>query len=381
MSLTKILEVLRRECGSGDEALEAGLGESLAAFNAQRTQAMNSMRRLQSTDPGGFVLAAARVLTSPDFEKTAATEYLTGLITTGNSLADPLLDENLVPFPVALAIAREISAVEPLLEARLMRKMLENAGGDPAAVPAGIALRVLKIIDAISDCSRITVYLMQLERHRSAEVRSQAALLLGRGNVNLRRVRNLLACEDDRLRANAVESLWGLNTSQSRGILRDAASDRHRRVAVNALVGLCKAGESDARSRLIGLSVGGDPASRRAAVWGMGQTGDPEFVPTLEALMSDTDERVRGMAARSLARLGLVPSPPAAAAPAPQPTIATLDRNLRSYPLRVEKPPLQSRDRQGAVDKGKVNPSARDADDIVQDLRSYPLASSSRRGR
>jgi hypothetical protein len=263
------------------------------------------------------VLAAARLLTSPDFEKTEATEYLTGLITTGNSLADPLLDENVVPFPVALAMAREISAVEPLFEARLMRKMLENAGGNPAAVPPGIALRVLKMIDAISDCSRITVYLMQLERHRSAEVRSKAALLLGRGNVNLRRVRNLLASEDDRLRANAVESLWGLNTPQSRDILRDAASDPHRRVAVNALVGLCKAGESDARNRLIELSAGSDPVSRRAAVWGMGQTGDPEFIPTLEALMSDTDERIRGMAARSLARLRLAPSEPAAASPTP----------------------------------------------------------------
>jgi hypothetical protein len=317
MSLAQILGVLRRECSNGDKALEAGLRESLAAFNARRTDAMNSMRRLQSTDPAGFVLAAARLLTSPDFEKTAATEYLIGLITTGNSMADPLLDENVVPFPVALAMAREISNLEPLLDARLMRKMLENAGGDPAGIPTGTAFRVLKMMDAISDCSRITVYLMQLERHRNAEVRSQAALLLGRGKVNLRRVRNLLASEDDRLRANAVESLWGLNTPESRGILRNAASDPHRRVAVNALVGLCKAGESDARHRLIELSAGGDPVTRRAAMWGMGQTGDPEFVPTLEALMSDTDERVRGMAARSLARLRLVPSPLAAAPPAP----------------------------------------------------------------
>ncbi|HEY6340142.1 MAG TPA: HEAT repeat domain-containing protein [Bryobacteraceae bacterium] len=317
MSLTQILEVVRRECGSGDEALEAGLRESLAAFNSRRAEAMSSMRGLQSRDPAGFVLAAARWLTSPDFEKTEATEYLTGLITTGNSLADPLLDENLVPFPVALAMAREISAMEPLFEARLMRKMLENAGGDPAAVPTGIALRVLKMIDAISDCSHITVYLMQLERHLSPEVRSKAALLLRRGNVNLRRVRNLLVSEDDRLRANAVESLWGLNTPQSRGILRDAASDPHRRVAINALIGLCKAGESDARYRLIELSAKGDPVSRRAAVWAMGQTGDPEFVPTLEALMRDTDERISGMAARSLARLRLAPSPLAAAAPTP----------------------------------------------------------------
>jgi HEAT repeats len=338
MSVTQILEVLRRECGSGDEALEAGLRESVASFNARRTEAMNSMRRLQSTDPAGFVLAAAHLLTLPDFEKTAATEYLIGLITTGNSLADPLLDENVVPFPVALAMAHKISAVEPLLDARLMRKMLENAAGDPAAVPTGIALRVLKMIDAISDCSRITVYLMQLERHRSAEVRSQAALLLGRGNVNLRRVRNLLASEDDRLRANAVESLWGLNTPQSRSILRDAASDPHRRVAVNALVGLCKAGESDARNRLIDLAVGDDPVSRRAAVWGMGQTGDPEFVTILEVLMRDSDERVRSMAARSLARLRLAPSRPAAAAPAPAKPGTSLEGDASMPKQRVGRP-------------------------------------------
>jgi HEAT repeat protein len=359
MSLTQMLEALQRECGRGDEALETALRESLSAFNARRTDAMNSMRTLQSTNRAGFVLAAARLLTSPAFEKTAATEYLIGLITTGNSLADPLLDENVVPLPAAVEMAREISALEPSLDARLMRKMLGDAGGNAAAVPTGIALRVLKMIDAISDCSRITVYLMQLERHRSAEVRSKVALLLGRGNVNLRRVRNLLASEDDRLRAGAVEALWGLKTQESRDILRDAASDPHRRVAINALIGLCKAGESDARNRLIELSAGGDPISRRAAVWGMGQTGDPEFVPILEVLIKDTDERVRRRAARSLARLRLAPSPRGAAAPAPaRPAPATPARN-----------------------KGKVNPSARDADDTVQDLRSYPLASSSRHGR
>ena len=147
------------------------------------------------------------------------------------------------------------------------------------------------------------MYLTQLERHPSAEVRSKAALLLGRGNVNVGRVRRFLTSQDARLRANAVESLWGMNTPQARALFWDATADSNRRVAINALVGLCKAGDAEARRKLVDLIYGDDPVSRRAAVWAMGKLGDPEFAQILAPLQNDPDENMRKMAAQSLALL------------------------------------------------------------------------------
>jgi HEAT repeat protein len=206
-----------------------------------------------------------------------------------------------------------------MLEARLMRKMLENADGLGAAVPREIALRVMSMVEAISDCSRVTVYLTQLERHPRSEVRSKAALLLGRGSGNVGRVRRFLSSQDARLRANAVESLWGMNTPQARALFWDAAADPNRRVAINALAGLCKAADAEARRKLVDLIRGDDHVSRRGAVWAMGKLGDPEFAEILAPLQNDPDENMRKMAMQSLALLRFPSAPPAKPAAAPRP--------------------------------------------------------------
>ena len=51
------------------------------------------------------------------------------------------------------------------------------------------ALRLLGLIDAISDCSVPAAYLIQFQRHASDRVRSKAVLMLGRSNCNPGRVR------------------------------------------------------------------------------------------------------------------------------------------------------------------------------------------------
>ena len=246
-------------------------------------------------------LRRAWLLTNPDTERLPGAEYVGGLISGDDSLIDLLVDEKALTHEEAFSMVRRMAASRPMLEARLLRKMLENADGLGAAVPREIAQRVMSMVEAISDSSRVTVYLTQLERHPSAEVRSKAALLLGRGNVNVGRVRHFLTSQDARLRANAVESLWGMNTPQARALFWTPR--RNRRVAINALVGLCKAGDAEARRKLVDLIHGDDPVSRRAAVWAMGKLGDPEFAQILAPLQNDRGENMRKMAAQSLALL------------------------------------------------------------------------------
>ena len=360
MSVTRVLEALARHIspdtppGTG---IEAALRRAMESFSAHRPESIDSIRQIQGQDPSEFVMAAARVLASPDICKSAGAEFVAGFINNSNSVVDPLLDERIPP-ELALALTHGLAEAEPLWDARLMRKMLENAEGTAAAIPREVALRVLWLLDKVSDCSRVTPYLMQLARHPGSEVRSKSALLLGRGNLNMGRVKQFLGSEDGRTRANAVESLWGLNSPQARDLFREAATDPNRRVAVNALVGLCKAGDRTAHSKLMTLAGSEDPFSRRAAAWAMGQVGDPEFTATLEALAKDGDKVVRTMATGSLDRVQFA----VASRPAPGPK--------QSKPATHPEP---------ATHPGVAfTPSEPVEAGTVRDLRSYPLASSSR---
>src|SRR6516165_1995766 len=122
MSLTQVLEVLGKEHIPGDETVEASLRQALEGFTDNRTEAINSIRHIQTKDSTEFVLAAARLLTGPSTGR-AAGEYISGLINSANSLVDPLLDQRAAP-ETALSLARGMAEAEPLIDARLMRKML-----------------------------------------------------------------------------------------------------------------------------------------------------------------------------------------------------------------------------------------------------------------
>jgi HEAT repeat protein len=258
---------------------------------------------LHGENPTAFALAAARVLADPQVENSVGSYYLAGLIARTDAVLDLLLDIRLLNDEQAASLAISLVRVDQLLDVRLLRKMLESAGKDATLVPTPVASRVLRVASAISDCSRLTTQLMRLTNHPSQHVRSKAALLLGRGNVNLNRVESFLGSDDSRTRANAIESLWGQKSAEARGLFQQASNDPDRRVAINGLVGLCKAGGADATPRLIGLLESDDPIARRGAAWAMGQIGDPEFAPALEALLNDSDEGLRTMAARSRAML------------------------------------------------------------------------------
>ena len=197
--------------------------------------------------------------------------------------------------------------MEPLEDVRVMQRMLASGGGDVREVKIETALQALRAVSKLSDCSRLTSYLVQLLRHPSVQVRSKVTLLLGRANLNLSRVHGFLEASDSRQRANAVESLWGHAHAEVRRTLWGATHDSNGRVVVNALLGLYKAGDHKAVARLKDLAGAYEPVLRSGAAWAMGETGDREFAPELARLELDEDEKVRAMAARSRTKLKLPP--------------------------------------------------------------------------
>lgn len=303
---------------SFDKTTKGLLQDAIATFPANRGTAICKIQRLRSSDPTGMSRAVVELLESAEVNSRVL-EDAVGLLTTCSLLAELLISSHVWTLDAAVALALKFRSVEPRLDVRLVKHVLgkvENVG----SIDGDQALRLLGLIDAISDCSVLAAYLVQFQRHPSDRVRSKAVLMLGRCNSNPGRVESLLSAEDDRMRANAVESLWGQRSKAAREIFWKATHDRSARVVANALLGLCRAGEEDAFLRLGELAWHADPPMRRSAAWAMGETGDLQFLATLEKLAQDPVDTVRERAEKSRQKLAAkIPAAPALTPEEPQP--------------------------------------------------------------
>ena len=307
MDLNRVIELFANESfAAGGTAVrhakDGFLRDAMVMFSTNRAGATTAISKLQVDDPSGFAASAVRILSTAAGKKSPAVQFLAGLLFTEHQSIDPLADENL-PWDAAVAVARSLAVVDPQLDARLLRKLLAEAAVDVKSIRTARALRALRLAEALSDCSRLSVYLIQFLRHPSPEVRSKAALLLGRCNLNLPRVMSLLDSDEERLRANVIESLWGHESAAVRKVLQGAVKDPCARASTNALVALCRMGDRQAIEMLRGAASSADPGERSRAAWAMGESKVAEFLPVLDVLSGDLHAKVRAMAEKSRAKL------------------------------------------------------------------------------
>jgi HEAT repeat protein len=165
------------------------------------------------------------------------------------------------------------------------------------------AIRALDMLSAAGDFSKLLPVVAAFVRHADPHVRSKAALLMGRASHTLAWVEHALEDADDRVRANAIESIWRVSLPRSVPLLQRALEDPSNRVAGNAAVGLHLLGDPAGAQALERMANHEDPMFRASAAWGMGMLGDPAFTATAFRLREDQDPKVRHLALRCLARL------------------------------------------------------------------------------
>jgi hypothetical protein len=136
-------------------------------------------------------------------------------------------------------------------------------------------------------------------------VRSKAVLMIGRGSRSTKWVRHRLEDSDPRIRANAIEGLWGVDTEEARELLEALVHDSNNRVAGNAILGLYRLGDSSMIPELMSLARHESAMFRATAAWVMGESGDPRFTEVLAALMRDPNAILRK---RAFAALGSIRS-------------------------------------------------------------------------
>jgi hypothetical protein len=221
-------------------------------------------------------------------------------------ILSPLLDPSVFSLGEAVSIAGQLLKIEPLLDIKMVQRLLGSKSGQDESRKRAIdnsGIRLLEITAAIGDGARTLPMVAQLLNHSDMKIRSKAALVVGRGTKNCRWVEQRLADPEARVRANVVESLWGVDSNDAKSVFWAAVNDPNNRVLGNALLGLYRLGEFASIGLIAELLSHPDALFRATGAWVAGETGDPRFLPLVARMMADLDPRVRPTVFRSTAKL------------------------------------------------------------------------------
>ncbi len=258
------------------------------------------IRELLESDPESFYSGAIAILKKADDSR--GSQYLVELLVSYNLLLRALCDPEFTR-EQCKQVASLAARFDPMADVALARQLADGATLPESTMRAEETGRVIEILSEISDGTRILPSLMRLLRHNNPYVRSKVVKMVGRGNGSVKWVRNRLTESDSRIRANAIEALWGVDTEEARELLQTAALDGNNRVAGNALLGLYRLGDCASIADLIKLSEHDSTLFRCTAAWAMGQTGDPRFGEALARMMREPNRAVRGGAMAALGKI------------------------------------------------------------------------------
>lgn len=280
------------------------LSELIQTFEKNPAVAGKRMRELARENSGRFLSSAAPILRKP--RNSPGFLYLLTVLS-ANDLAIPLLSDA-AAFSVeeGVVVARYFLAAEPTFAMRLVRFILSEKTDKGPVRLSPHAARLLEIIGLTVERGNI-LNLMPLLSHPDPHVQSRVALMVGRAMRSIHWAGEQMKSPDPRVRANVIESLWGGDSQECRGIFRTAAADSNNRVAGNGLLGLYLCGAAESVRLIAQMAQAEAPAFRSTAAWTMGRTADPRFVPLLTAMVPDEAPGVRRSVLRALTSIRNAP--------------------------------------------------------------------------
>lgn len=160
--------------------------------------------------------------------------------------------------------------------------------------------RALNLFGGDGTSNVLFPWLRRLTSHSDQRIRSKAVKVCCTLRPNPALVEKQLKSDDVRVRANAIEALWGMAGTEVVPILREALNDSSHRVVVNALVGLYFHQPDEALEQMLRLCNHPVPFFRAAAAWGLGRIADRRAIPAIEKLTKDAENVVRERAAKVL---------------------------------------------------------------------------------
>jgi hypothetical protein len=269
-------------------------------FDRDGVASRRLMGELLEAAPDAFRDASVQVLKAA--EDSRSVQCLIGVLV-AHGLLLAVLCHPALPREQVLVTARIAQRVDATAESAIAKSLADGVMSDDPGVRPKDAARLLEVLSEISDGSRILPSLMRLLRHPDPHLRSKAVKMIGSGTRNAKWVQGRLAETDPRVRANAIESLWGVDTPEARELLQASVHDGDNRVAGNALVALHRIGDSGVIPEFFRMAAHDSQRFRVTAAWAMGEAADPRFSETLARLLRDGHPPVRTRALGGLGRI------------------------------------------------------------------------------
>src|SRR5258708_755288 len=277
--------------------MESLLRGYVSGFTANPTLAGQVLRQQFEKDRQSLCRSAVPIL--KQCADSGGVRYLLTLLIKNDVVLKWLCDAAFFSRDEAIQLARQLSRIDPRVDSRL----LEMAIAAPDDAECTATIRMLDIISETSDALRIMGKLAQLSRHKDQKVRSKAILLMGRRNKNHKWVSGFLSEADPRTRANAIESLWNVDTEGARAVLREALNDANNRVVGNAVIGLYRLGDPVSIGFMLRLMRNEDTKFQTTALWAIAESGDVRFIPVLEQFLAQANPGLHKRASQIIAGL------------------------------------------------------------------------------
>lgn len=275
----------------------------LEAFSEQNTGVKDELLTYATCDPVGFRSEALPLVKEGD---EAARRYVFGLLLKHARLAEYLSDPSQSNDEEAAAIGRAALqlgvAVDVALE-RILTTVIRPRVGANENTTVPIINRIIDLFSTLLLGKVILRFQKELMAHPDTRVASKAVGEIVRAGRGPALVAQLLLQGDPRVQANAVEALWGMNDKNAKSVLLIAARSPHNRVAANGLVGLYRLGALESIPQLIRMAAHPNAVHRASAVWAIGETGDPRFLPFLNREFGKSEGNPKTEIIRALSRI------------------------------------------------------------------------------
>ncbi len=254
-------------------------------------------RSLRDTFPNEACQVCVRYLGSGEGDSSTVQQIVAWL--KGSKYFGFLIDSQFLAIEEARRASEALRIEDSRFFLNFSRLTLDET---PSQEQYAAVARALALLDGLRDYSVLFSWLRGLTACSDERIRSQAVKAFCKLRSNTAVILRQLKAEDGRVRANAIEALWEVQTPEAADIFREALGDRHHRVVVNALIGLYRQNDPSAFERLLEYAWHASELHRAAAVWALGYLEEPKGVPVLEKVAAeDGSEMVRQKAVKVLA--------------------------------------------------------------------------------
>jgi len=265
---------------------------TLRYFTSNPAQAAESLDQLMHDDWPGFEREVLQVLSNP--AGVPGSVFLLSFLQKKGLLWRWLEDVERVPLETTAKIADFALLFDRDFDLRLAER-LESREPEGA-----VRLRLVELIERVSRGNRAIERIKWLADDPDKRVRSKVVRLLGRISEEAAEARRKLSDPDPRVRAAAVEALWGHAAEHGRPVFTAALEDPNHRVRGNAVYGLYRLDDPACLAPLRQLLESGEDLARRAGLWAIEQTRDPRYLPVVAKMMAGATAEARSRCMRAM---------------------------------------------------------------------------------